>query len=191
MSSSGSVTELIDRVKAGDAEAARELWELYWPRLLGLARKKLPPIGLGDEEDVVLSALASFFRGAPDGKFPLTKNRTDLWKILVVITSRKIVDLITRDRRQPAGIPDGADEIPDPRPSTEFHLTLKELLDSLDDPKYGSGDPPLRFVAWSKLEGYTNEQIAAMSDCTVRTIERKLRLIRSIWTETFRIEDAP
>src|SRR5947208_12423622 len=36
-----SVTQWIDRLKAGDPDAAQELWERYFRRLVGLARKKL------------------------------------------------------------------------------------------------------------------------------------------------------
>jgi DNA-binding CsgD family transcriptional regulator len=31
------------------------------------------------------------------------------------------------------------------------------------------------------MEGYTNEEIAARLDCGVRTVERKLKLIRVLW----------
>jgi len=33
------------------------------------------------------------------------------------------------------------------------------------------------------LQNYTNEEIAAESDCVPRTIERKLQLIRKAWSE--------
>jgi DNA-directed RNA polymerase specialized sigma24 family protein len=38
-------------------------------------------------------------------------------------------------------------------------------------------------MAIYKLEGYTNEEIANLPDlkCAVRTVERKLRLIREAW----------
>jgi DNA-binding CsgD family transcriptional regulator len=36
-------------------------------------------------------------------------------------------------------------------------------------------------VAVWKLEGYTNAEIAAKLDCTPRTVERKLRIIRGLW----------
>ena len=35
-------------------------------------------------------------------------------------------------------------------------------------------DPGLRQIALWKLEGYTNPEIAAQLDCTVRAVERKL-----------------
>jgi hypothetical protein len=53
-----SVTQWIDRLEAGDPDAAQKLWERYFLRLVGLARKKLRavPRRAADEEDVALSA---------------------------------------------------------------------------------------------------------------------------------------
>jgi DNA-directed RNA polymerase specialized sigma24 family protein len=34
-----------------------------------------------------------------------------------------------------------------------------------------------------RLEGYTDQEIAANLDCSVSTVERGLRTIRSIWTD--------
>jgi DNA-directed RNA polymerase specialized sigma24 family protein len=48
-------------------------------------------------------------------------------------------------------------------------------------------DSQLRSIAVWKWEEYSNEEIAAMLGCTTRTIERKLKLIRTIWSE----EDPP
>ena len=195
MSSAGSVTELISRLKAGDAEAARKLLDLYWQRLLGLAGKKLSDQArrLGDEEDVALSALASFFLGAGQGQFTQLHDRKDLWHLLVVITTRKAIDLVQhegRQKRSPARDQNGAprpttgqadvEEVIDPRPPPDMGAILDEecqrLLDRL-------GDARLRSIAVWVLEGYTNEEIAVMLGCAVRTVERKLRLIRSIWSQ--------
>ena len=51
--------------------------------------------------------------------------------------------------------------------------TLKgdERLDSL-------GDDTLKAVALWKLEGYSNEEIAAKLRCVTRSVERKLNVIR-------------
>jgi DNA-directed RNA polymerase specialized sigma24 family protein len=42
-------------------------------------------------------------------------------------------------------------------------------------------NPDLRRIALWKLEGYTNPEIAAQLQCTVRTVERKLERIRAYW----------
>ena len=39
----------------------------------------------------------------------------------------------------------------------------------------------LREVAVWKMEGYSNEEIAAKLGCVPRTIERKVALIRTLW----------
>ena len=48
------------------------------------------------------------------------------------------------------------------------------LLDTL-------GRPELRQIAVWKMEGYTNAEVAAKLGCVVETVERRLRLIRSVW----------
>ena len=42
------------------------------------------------------------------------------------------------------------------------------------------GQDELRAVALAKMEGYTNEEIARQQGCVVRTVERRLRTIRSL-----------
>ncbi len=178
MSALGSVTDLLDRIKAGDEEAARLLWERYAPRLLGLIIKRLAGQGPGlvDPEEVVLSVLGSFFLGARGGQFTRLQNRSDLWNLLAAIARNKVADLVKREQRRPACSVDDLSEIADPRLATEFHQLLRELLDRL-------GDAQLRSIAVWKLEGYTNAEIATFLGCVERTVERKLRFIRETWTE--------
>ena len=80
MSHEGSVTKLIGRVQQGnDDEAFGELFRRYFPRLVGLARKRLAgiPDPEADEEDAALWAkqnmkkpVVGFIAGvtAPPGK---------------------------------------------------------------------------------------------------------------------------
>src|SRR5262249_59846574 len=78
MSTPGSVTHWIRNLKAGDAGAAHFLWERYFPRLLGLARKMLRGTSrrTADEEDVALCAFDSFCRrGAARPVSPLARPR--------------------------------------------------------------------------------------------------------------------
>ena len=77
MSSVGSVTRLIGLLRKGDSAAAQELWDRFAVRLLVLARVSLPnkPLPVADEEDVVQSALGSFFAGLEKGKY------TPIWLI--------------------------------------------------------------------------------------------------------------
>jgi RNA polymerase sigma factor (sigma-70 family) len=198
MSAQGSVTNWIGELKAGNHEAAQQLWERYFRRLVGLARKRLEGLRkrAADEEDVALSAFDSFCRGAERGRFPLLDDRDNLWQLLVVITARKAADLAQQERRQKrgggklqgesvlAGLPDsggvaaGIEQVLGREPTPEYAAQVAEewqrLLESL-------ANPELRSVALWKMEGYTNDEIAAKLGRSVGTVERKLRLIRSLW----------
>jgi DNA-directed RNA polymerase specialized sigma24 family protein len=197
--SSGSVTHWIELLKAGDAGAAQKLWETYFTRLVGLARKKLQgiPRRAADEEDVALSAFDSFCRAAAHGQCPQLADRDDLWQQLVLITARKAIDLVHHERRQKRGggavrgdsallRPEdssgdaGMEQVVGHEPTPEFAAQVAEecqrLLGRLEKEE-------LRSVALWKLEGFTNEEIAAKLGCVSRTIERKLHLIRRLWDQ--------
>jgi DNA-directed RNA polymerase specialized sigma24 family protein len=197
MGSSGSVTHWIGRLKAGDEAGAQKLWEYYFTRLVALARKKLQGASRrsADEEDVALSAFDSFCRGAGRGQYCQLSDRDNLWQLLVVITARKAVDLLQYERRQkrgggqvhvdatPAGGEDAGknailEQVLSREPSPEFAAQVAEecqrLLQRLRDAE-------LRQLALWKMEGYSNDEIAVKMSCVPRTIERRLRLIRSLW----------
>src|SRR5262249_27986059 len=91
MSSEGSVSRWLVGLKAGDPDAAQRLWERYFRRLVGLARLKLhdAPRRVANEEDVALSAFATFCQGVEQGRFPQLNDRDNLWRLLVVLTARK------------------------------------------------------------------------------------------------------
>ena len=65
MNEPGSITCWIDLLDKGD-EAAREIWQRFFLRLVSLAKKKLLSSRqrVRDSEDVVLDAFDSFFRRA-------------------------------------------------------------------------------------------------------------------------------
>jgi DNA-directed RNA polymerase specialized sigma24 family protein len=191
MSSIGSVTHWINQLTRGDHAAAQPLWERYFLRLVGLARKKLQgtPRRAADEEDVALSAFDSFCRAAGRGRFPQLSDRDDLWRLLVIITARKAADLIhggLRAKRGGGKVLDeaaagpGFDQAAGGEPTPEFAAQVAEecrrLLDSL-------GNDDLRKIALWKMEGYTDEEIAAGLQYVPRTVRRKVRQIRSLWAK--------
>jgi hypothetical protein len=59
MTPEGSVTRWIEQLKTGDPLAAQKLWEQYFRRLVGLARKRIRGTRrrVQDEEGVALSGL--------------------------------------------------------------------------------------------------------------------------------------
>jgi DNA-directed RNA polymerase specialized sigma24 family protein len=193
MSSSGSVTNLIGRVKEGDAAAALELQALYSPRVTGLARARLRGkyLRVADEDDVANSVFWGFFRGAERGQYDQLHDRDDLWHLLFKITIRKALRLVKEQERQKrCPCPGCADtprsdsaigQIADPNPPPDHmalaNETINRLLNCLD------GKGRLRFIAIRKWEGYSNKEIAVMLGLSCKTIARKLKLIRALWAE--------
>ena len=187
-----SVTQWISALKQGDQAAAQELWEAYFRRLVGLARARLrdTPRRIADEEDVALNAFDSFCRGARAGRFPRLDDRHDLWQILVLITVRKAINLRNYEARRSRGMgriqsltdltPEGLEAIGGDGPTPELAAQLAEEYQRLMDQL---GDSSLQRVATFKLEGYTNEEIAARLGCVTSTVERKLARIRGIWAD--------
>jgi RNA polymerase sigma factor (sigma-70 family) len=198
MSSADSVTTWIDQLRAGNAAAAQQLWDRYFPRLVGLARKKLRglPRRAVDEEDVALSAFESFFQGLDRGHFPRLADRDDLWALLVVITARKALDLRQREHRKKrggghvggesvldglfgaedgwAGIGQVVGGEPTPELAAQVAEEFQRLLALLPRAE-------LRSVAVWKMEGHTNAEVAAELGCAESTVERRLKLIRALW----------
>jgi DNA-directed RNA polymerase specialized sigma24 family protein len=200
MSSKGSVTYWLDRLKARDREAVQKLWEGYFRRLTWLARKRLQavPRSAADEEDVALSAFDSFCRGVEEGRFPRLADRDDLWQVLAVIIQRKASNLVKHERRQKRGggkihhqsafhhhDGDGTTvfgQILSREPDPEFVIQVadecRHLLEKLPD-------EGLRSLAVWKMEGYTNDELATKLGRSRATVERKLGLIRGIWENEF------
>jgi DNA-directed RNA polymerase specialized sigma24 family protein len=190
-SPSHSITRSIDMLKRGDRAAAEALWGSYINRLVALARARLggSPRRAADEEDVALSAFDSFYRRAECGQFARLSDRDDLWRILVLITERKAIDLMRREGRKSRGegrvVPfseaeaRGAGDAADPGPTPEF---AAQVVDEFRTLLRRLGDDSLRSVALAKLQGYTNKQIADQLGCIEQTVERKLRSIRKIWS---------
>jgi RNA polymerase sigma factor (sigma-70 family) len=199
MCSDDSVTHWFEQVREGDSVAARAIWERYYPELVRLAREKLrgTPCRVADEDDIADSVMKSLLLAAQKGRFPDLADRHDLWRLLLWMTARKVVDLKRREGRKRRGggrvkgesafgDGDSADQQPGlaevigDEPTPEFAAIMVEecqrLLERLDN-------DDLATLAVAKMEGYTNEEIAKQLGCSVRTVERRLRLIRKKWKE--------
>jgi RNA polymerase sigma factor (sigma-70 family) len=178
---------LMARWQAGDQQAADELFRRYASQLVALARSRLPAAMTArvDPEDVVQSVYRSFFAGASDGRYELSR-AGDLWKLLVTITLNKIYRQVARNQRgkrsvsreQSYGSEDSLLALPtrgtaaEPSPAEAAALAeeVERLLRELD-PLEGR-------VLQMRLEAYSLEEIAVAAGCSQRTVRRALTRIR-------------
>lgn len=204
MSTAPSVSCWIEQLKRGDEAATARLWQRFYQRLVGLAARKLgnTPRRVAEEEDVVSVAFATFVRRAREGHFPSLLDRDDLWHLLAKITERKSVEWVRGQAREKRGggkvrgesalrvltgsqVTGDLDHMAGLEPTPDFAAETAENVQHL----LGGLSPELRQVALLKLEGYLNAEIAASLECSLPTVERKLRLIRRLWTRVLRQED--
>ena len=191
----GSVSRLIDALKASDEDAASRLWKRYFGKLTAMARRRLEgvPGRLADEEDIALSVFHCLCRGAADGRFARLEDRDDLWQILVTVTARKAVDQHRRLYSQKRGGDavwiesemadvDSAlaalDQLSDDQPTPDM---LVELMEEYDRLLQQLGDDTLRRIVLLKIEGLTNRDVASQLNITPRSVQRKLQRIQRQW----------
>ncbi len=196
MTNEPTETGFISRLRKGDEEAASLLWDRFFAQLMTLTRVRLQASSraMSDEEDIVLSAMKSFCIGMRNGRFPELTNSESLWRLLLTITLRKIADKQNYDKRSKRDIAklqsnnSGGNEQDgevnalislelDPEIAAECAEQIGRLMESLEH-------EDLKKVAIMKMEGYTNAEIAHDVTCSLTSIERKLRTIRSIWSQT-------
>ncbi len=195
-----SVTVWLDQVKAGDQRAAQLIWQRYFAPLVRVASSHLRRSAkrTADEEDIAVSAFDALFRGAAQGRFPDLNDRQDLWQVLVMLTERKSVDYDRRVRAERRGggnvrgdsvfqnidhslpIQGGFQQVIGREPTPEFTAMMSDelnrLMSKLEDEVAGQ-------IALLKLAGHTNDEIGDALGISLRSVERKLNLIRRIWQE--------
>ena len=184
----GSISRWIPRLRECDDSATMRIWDRYKAQMRAVAHRELgsTPRSVADEDDVVVSAFAAFLRRTSAGAYDSMSNRDDLWRLLGTITRTyawKQSRFLTRLRRFVTQGDRQRDEDilksligrnPPPEMLVSLSETLAKLLHKLEAPE-------LRELAMDRLSGYTNEEIATKQGRSVRTIERRLAMVRSVW----------
>ncbi len=188
MDTIGSVTQLLKNLQEGDSDAASSLWDRYFQQLARVARGRLgnAVAGAGDQEDVAISAFFSFCRRVEQGQFDDLQNRQELWRMLVVIASRKAISWLRQEtaEKRGGGRTRSGDALPNligPEPTPDFTAELFEEVRRLLG-LLRREDVVLCLLAQRKLAGHTNAEIAAELSLAPRSIQRKIQRIRILWS---------
>lgn len=187
-----TISTMLFKLRLGDEQAAFNLWERFFHQLLSQCRLRLRrnTKAVADEEDIVLSAMKSFCFGIRRGQFPELSGEENLWRLLMTIVTRKIADnhqhhtrqKRDKDRTQSLTEMDNdsqssaalMDRELSPQLAAECSEEIERLVGSLEH-------EDLKSIAVTKMEGFTNSEIAHQFRCSLTSNERKLRTIRSIW----------
>ena len=177
-------------LRSGDDQVLREFYDRYFSGLCRIADRQLLT-GLRrrfDAEDVVQSALRTFFRRTTAGQFELA-DADRLWRLLCAVTLNKVREKARYHLRQRRGIDQEqmatvsrtasldtpSDHVPDRGPSpaeaAEFADAFQQVLSVMDDEE--------RQVVDLKLQDCTNDEVAARMGISERTVRRILKRIEA------------
>ncbi len=111
-------------LRQGNQDAARNLWERYYARLVRLVRHHLRSAGLGgslriDDENAALEAFRLFCAAQQDGRFPELSSRRQLWPLLVTITQTRLIATASRIERLKPNVSSGTMRMPPPSPRSD------------------------------------------------------------------------
>jgi RNA polymerase sigma factor (sigma-70 family) len=177
------VAELIQRLQAGEQQAAEQLFGRYAQRLVSLAEQHLSRklAGRVDGEDVVQSVFRTFFRRSAEGEFRIDTS-AQIWRLLVRITllkARAKGRYHTADKRnaaaeQPVPADDWLLQATAHEPAPEEAVILVDQIEALL-----RDQPPLHSqVLERRLQGHNVSDIAAELRVSRQTVHRVLNLLQ-------------
>lgn len=197
--STESFAKWIEQVRLGDEASISLLWENYFQQLVRVAANRLPKNlrRSGDEEDIALSAFHSFIAGIREDRFPELGGSDNLWGLLITLTGRKVNAHMRHNTRQKRGggnvrgesvfinangdlLSGGLGGVPGSNAPADIQTELAEACDNLLDQLK---DEQLKQIAVMRMDGYLVDEIAERMEISKRAIERRLQLIRRIWSE--------
>lgn len=187
------ITQLLGQLKAGRDSAAVRIYNAYFDAVVNEARKRMryDAKRASDEEDVALSVMRNVIEGAKAGRFESHQDRTDLWRLMIAITRQKVIDRRRGEHRLKRGGGEVRGEsvflVPGSDSATGLEQQAREevtpdfmvMLEEENQRLFASlRDEVLQSIAQLRLEGFSDEEIAERTQLSLRSVERKLAIIR-------------
>ena len=177
--------ELMKRWKAGTTQAADTIFDRYCIRLVALVSKRLSNRWKHqiDAEDIVQSALGSFFHRAKESRLHFSQS-VSLWNLLALFAKRKMLRAIEQRSSQKRGgefrqrkIENVMAELADPCSSSSV---LQDDLDTLESELLATIPADCVDVVRNLLLGKTQKEIATELNVSDRTVRRRVEKLRSL-----------
>jgi RNA polymerase sigma factor (sigma-70 family) len=182
--------ELIQRVRAGDEQAAAELVRRYEPAIRVAIRVRLTDPGLRrflDSMDICQSVLANFFVRAANGQFELDKPE-QLLNLLVTMARNKVTNhalkqqAARRDQRrvQKGGLDEDALVAEGPTPSqlVANQELLQEFRKRLSEDERRLADQRAQGRSWADIAAESGGNADALRMQLTRAVDRVTQELR-------------
>ncbi len=190
MSEEPSFRDFILRVRAGDAEAARELVRRYEPAIRTAVRVRLTDRSLRrvlDSMDICNSVLGSFFVRVAAGQYELEEPKK-LLNLLVTIAQRKLHDVAKHERagrrgggKGPVRLPPGgepADTRCDPAHVVANREVLHLLYQRLSPAHRRLWDQRALDRSWEEIAANSGQTPAALRQQFGRAVKHAARTLQ-------------
>ncbi|QDT57399.1 RNA polymerase sigma factor RpoE [Caulifigura coniformis] len=189
------MTAWVERLRHGD-RAAGDLLDVHFrDALVRAARSRFANVisAAADEDDLVQSVFHAVWSAAVHGSLTEVRDRDPFWGLLLTITRNKAISRRRKERaRTHAGgradqfsqLGDGA--VVEAVSTSDMEVADEVIAGFLEEQErllLALQDEPERQVAIYKLQGLSHPGIAALLEVSVRTVERKLALIRQGWMQ--------
>ncbi len=192
----GSVTVSLKGIVMGEEESVGFLAGRYFSQIetyanyLILGRKTL-----ADGEDIANTVLHLFFKGVKGGRFREVKDRDALWRLLVTMVARKVIDEARHETRQKRGggkvkieadmgsssrsesAMVSIDHIKGDEKLPELGLMVNEQYEYLVEKLK---TPTRKEIIRLRLLGYTNQEVAEELNISIRHVEKTNQDAREI-----------
>ena len=187
MSDNPEENALVELWRQGDENAARAIVDRYVDRLMTLARRRLSQrlASRVDPEDIVQSAFRSFFARAKEGRFVFAE-QDDLCKLLVRMTLHKTLRQVAfhkAAKRNPSAETEQGEHhqerllaLLDGEPTAETEVAFLDQLEHF----FAQLRPQERQILEMRMQGYSNDEIAAQLGIYDRKIRRVIEHVRAI-----------
>ena len=192
--------DLLNRFKAGDKQAADQLFGEFLERAIAAARKRIAERRLrgSGAEDIAISAFGSLWRRV-DQQFFSEDDLTDtneFWRLLCISIRNKTETHFRRENAEKRGngkvrgesvfIKSPGESSPGLAGESGNALTADEIIAFREHHQKLLAMLPendLRELVTMRMEGYQISEIAETFALSDRTIKRKLAMIRELWQE--------
>ena len=178
---------LIDLWRKGDHDAARQIVDRYFDRLLKLAQRRISQrlASRVDPEDILQSVFRTFFVRLKEGQFAF-QDQDDLCKLLMRITLHKTLRQVAfhKAAKRDPNLETNQGEhhaeqllsLLDREPSAEASVTFLDQLEHFLEQL----DPQTRQIIEMRLQGHTNEEICDKLGVYDRKIRRAIEGVRDL-----------
>jgi RNA polymerase sigma-70 factor (ECF subfamily) len=173
-------TELIRRIRTGDAGAARELIRQYEPAIRREARLRLGPSlrPFFDSMDLCQSVLGSFFVRVAAGQYEL-ESPSRLMRLLVEMTRNKVREKARKRRECGLGVSEPIASDPDPIDQLVNKDLLEEFRRRLSAEELVLWERRCQDVPWQTIAtelGATPESLRKQYSRAIHRVARELGL---------------